>query len=144
MKLSDENRDIFLTNAHAIIEDEANFSASKIEFGKINQLIDYPPNGGLTDDENKEILKLKGNPILKSALRKVIASSSASVFFSILNVIDGTSSPEVKSDEWDDVMLVDMGDDFEEGEMLHDEFYSTYWKWKSQRLNKNWKLDLLD
>ena len=127
-----------------MIEEYANHTANDIEFERLNRLIDYPSNGGLTQIEKEEISKLSGNPNLKSALRKVLASNTASVFFSFLNILDGTADPEVEYGEWTDVMLVDLSEDNEIDSMLHDDFYGTYWDWKEKRQNTNWKLDILE
>ena len=106
-------------------------------------MINYPPNGGLTEQEQEEIKKLQGNENLKSALRKVIASNTADTFFDFFNLIDGTSSPE--KGDWNGVTIVDISEDNENDlEFLHDDFYATYWDWREIRKNKNWKLDTLD
>jgi len=142
MKLSKKNRDILLINLHKEIEENSNTIANHIQHKRIAKLIDYPPNGGLTENEKEEILKLSGNEILKSALRKILASNSASVFFNFFSIIDGVSDPEINSNKWSEVMLVDLKESDSHQEMLHDEFYSTYWDWRGKRKNKNWKLDL--
>lgn len=144
MKLSEENKMTLLVSLHQLIEISANSTAQHIEHGRINQLINYPPNGGLTNDELREIEKLKNNPILKSALRKVIASSISDTLFELFNIIDGTGDPGTEVGEWSEVMLVDFEEENEVDSMLHDDFFGTYWNWKEKRNNSNWKLDLTD
>lgn len=143
MKLSEENKRILLVNLHNLIAEYANTTANHIQNKRTDQLINYPSNGGLTDEEKGEIEKLNGNEILKSALRKVLASNSADVIFSLLNIIDGTADPDFDSAIWGEVMLVDLSAENEVTGMLHDEFFSTYWEWR-EKTKVNWKLDLLD
>lgn len=144
MKLSEENRMSLLVSIHQLIEEQANFTVNDIENKRINQLINYPPNGGLTESEKNELSKLILNTDLKSALRKVLASNTADVFFSFLNIIDGTIDPTVEYGEWGEVMLVDFNEENEIESMLHDDFYESYWDWKEKRTNPGWKLDLMD
>jgi len=143
LKLSEENRRILLVNLHNLIAQYANMTANHIQHERINQLINYPSNGGLTGKEKSELKKLKGNEELKSALRKVLASNSADVIFSLLNIIDGTADPDIESATWSEVMLVDFSEENEMTEMLHDEFFSTYWDWKEKK-KMNWNLDLIN
>lgn len=143
MKLSEKNRKILLVNLHNLIAEYANMTANHIQHKRTNQLINYPSNGGLTKEEKSEIEKLNGNEKLKSALRKILASNSADVIFSLLNIIDGTADPDIDSANWEEIMLVDFSEENEVSEMLHDEFFSTYWDWKDKK-KMNWKLDLLD
>lgn len=144
MKLSDNNKKTLLVSIHQMIEESASYIVNDLEHKRINRLIKYPSNGGLTDSEKIELEKLEINPALKSALRKVFASNTADVIFSLLNVIDGTADPSVEFGEWQEVMLVDFDEDNELDSMLHDDFFGTYWDWKEKRPNPGWKLDLLD
>lgn len=144
MKLSEENRKTLLLSIHQAIEEAANTSAEQIENGQLDQMIHYPPNGGLSEEEQQELRQLQGNDVLKSAIRKVIASSSANAFFVFLNYLDGTGDPDIASGEWSGVMLVDQSSDYEEDAMLHDEFYASYWDWRGMRNDRSWRLDMLD
>ena len=142
MNLSKENRKTLLTHLHKSIEETANSVANHINNGRTNQLIDYPPNGGLTSDEKQMLEQLKDNNVLRDALRKVLASNSAAVLFDLFNIIDGTGEPDPGAGEWSEVMLVDMPENFEEHiEFLHDDFYETNWNWREKR-KANFKLDL--
>ena len=143
MKLSEENRKILLINLHDLIVEHANATANDIQHKRTSKIISYPSNGGLTEAEKKEVEKLNGNEILKSALRKILASNSADVIFSFLNIIDGTADPDIASANWGEVMLVDFSEDDETTEMLHDEFFSTYWDWKEKK-RMSWKLDMIN
>ncbi|MDO1451569.1 hypothetical protein Q0590_35180 [Rhodocytophaga aerolata] len=145
MELSEKNLKTLLISVHRGIEESANKTANNIFNARLGKLIDYPPNGGLTDEEKEALKELKGNEDLKTALRKVIASSTANAFFDFFNLIDGTTDPEPGTGKWTEVLIVDKPKDFDEDQaFLHDEFYATYWDWKKKRKNKNWQLDLLD
>jgi hypothetical protein len=74
MGLSTENRTTLLIHLHKSIEEAANTNANHIINGRLNQLINYPPNGGLTDDEI-------------GALRKLIPPSGSGVVRSFSNNI---------------------------------------------------------
>lgn len=142
VQLSVDNKQILLINIHKLIEEYAHQTANDIQYKRSNKLINYPPNGGLTEAEKEEIDKIGENEILKSALRKIMASNTADVFFSFFNFLDGTADPDFSSALWTGVSLVDSPENQDDAEMLHDDFYSTYWDWRKSRKNTNWKLDL--
>jgi hypothetical protein len=143
MQLSEENKTTLLINVHKSIEESVNTTANDIYEGRVNSLLTYPPNRGLTVEEIDVLNTLKGNAALKSALRKVLASTTADVFFSFLNIVDGTADPDPGTGDWSEVMLIDKPENFEEDVMfLHDEFYSSYSDWNKRRKNKNWSLDV--
>ncbi|MEP0264289.1 hypothetical protein [Dokdonia sp.] len=131
-----------LISIHQLIEENASHTANDLENKRIQRLINYPPNGGLTESEKTELSKLTINPTLKSALRKILASNTADCFFSLLNIIDGTADPTVEYGEWSEVMLVDHEEEHDMESMLHDDFYGTYWDWKEERTHPGWELDL--
>ncbi len=143
MQLSEENRKTLLINIHKSIEEAASTTANNIFHGRFNQLINYPPNGGLTENEVKVIEELKGSEDLKSALRKLFASTTSDVLFDFFNIIDGTSDPDPGTGQWSEVMIIDKSEDPDSDvEFLHDDFYGSYWDWKEKRKNKNWSLDI--
>lgn len=110
--------------------------------GSLDKLINYPPNGNLTKKEVKALEELKGKEDLTSALRKILASATADVFFDIFNVIDGTADPDPDIGNWTEVMIVDKPEDLDEhADFLHDAFYDTYWDWKEKREDITWSLD---
>ncbi|MDN5211929.1 hypothetical protein QQ020_07695 [Fulvivirgaceae bacterium BMA12] len=144
MNLSEENRTTLLTHLHKSVEEAANIMANHLNNGRTNQLIDYPPNGGLTEEEKESLQQLKNNNTLTDALRKVFASNSASVLFELFNIIDGTGDPDPGTGDWSEITLVDMPEDFDQHvEFLHDNFYETYQNWRNKR-KADFKLDLLD
>lgn len=141
MKLSPHNQETLLIYIQQKIERYADDIASKIENGVSEDFLDYPPNGELSTVEIESLAKLKGDPVLKSALRKILASNSAGVLFELFNVIDGTADPDEDLGKWSGVALVDMTEDFEETYFLHEEFYDKYWDWRKIRPDKGWRLD---
>ena len=141
MKLSEGNRQAFLIAAHQAVEEQAAAYVNDLLHGRRQQL-DYPPNGGFTDEEETALKQLQDNMVLHSALRKVLASCAAGTVFDLLNLIDGTNDPE--HGDWSGVRLVDRQEEMEEHwEFLHDAFFDTYWNWRETRQNTNWRLDLL-
>lgn len=145
MKLSNENNKILMLTLHQKIEEQAEYISNKLFIGNNENLLTYPPNCGLTESEKESLKQLKENPILKSALRKVFADNSANVIFDLLNIVDGTTDPDEEFGDWTEISFVDKTEEIaENAEMLHDNFFSTYWNWKDLRPNKNWKLDNID
>ncbi len=65
MNLSEENRKTLLAHLHNSIEETANAITNDINNGRINELIDYPPNGGLTEEEKESLKSLRDNGPLK-------------------------------------------------------------------------------
>lgn len=142
MKLSEQNRTTLLLHLHKTIEESANNTANDILAGRVNHIIDYPQNGGLNETEKRALNELKGNEEIRNALRKLFASNCASVLFDFFNIIDGTGDPDPRTGNWEEVMIVDMPENFDEHiEFLHDHFYDTYWKWKEKR-KANFSLEL--
>lgn len=144
MQLSRNNAIALLLDLNQDIEEYAEATVRNIiERKKFDSLV-YPPNAGLTDLEKAELAKLDNNDNLKNALRKIIADNTAGVIFNMLNLLDETTSPKLKFDEWNGVKLVDEDDNissdpFEDN--LHDSFFEAYWDWKELRGDKPWKLD---
>lgn len=144
MKLSEQNRMALLLSLHREIEEHAHHSANHLLHGRSNELIQYPPNGGFTQAELDALSKLTGDETLRDALRKAFASNTAEVFFNFFNILDGTGDPGPGMGDWTEVKLVDFNEAMEEeGEMLHDHFFETYWLWRKKR-KADWKLDLHD
>ena len=104
---------------------------NKIFEGKDFNFLTYPPNEELTDEEIHELRKIRNNNQLKSALKKLIADNSASVIFSFLNHIDGTTDPKIGFDDWTGLNLQNLKFN-EEGfeEMTHSKFFEIYETWR--------------
>jgi len=142
MELSEHNLNTLMLFLQQKIEESAEYISDQLEKGNNTDFITYPPNGGLTEKENLSLQKLKNDPDLKSALRKILADNSAGVLFELFNLIDGTTEPDENLGEWTEISFVDKMDEIaENAEMLHDELYGKYWDWRKIRPNKNWKLD---
>lgn len=145
MKLSEHNFNTLMMFLQQKIEDYADHFSEHLEKGIPEDFITYPPNGGLTEEEHLSLLELKGHPVLKSAMRKLMADNAAGVLFELMNLIDGTIYPDEELGEWTEISLVDRTDDIEDNEELfHDELYGKYWDWRDIRPDKSWKLDNYD
>ena len=133
-----------MISLHKEIEEHAHHTANHILHGRLDELTQYPPNGGFTDAEKEALARIKGDEVLRDALRKAFAANTAEVFFTFFNVLDGTGDPDPGTGNWTEVKLVDFTEDMvEDGEMLHDHFFQTYWSWRKRR-KADWKLDLHD
>ncbi|MEP7129387.1 MAG: hypothetical protein ABI729_10985 [Chitinophagales bacterium] len=142
MKLSEHNNKTLMLAIHKLIEGYADDLSDKLEKGNLNDFLIYPPNCGFTNNEQGALLKLKSDSDLKSGLRKVIASSSACVIFDLFSIIDGTADPDPNLGKWTEISFIDKTEDIEEPEdMLHDNFFETYWDWKEVRPQSGWTLD---
>lgn len=127
------------------IEEQAAYVTDQLDEGTAADFLTYPSNGGLTEVESASLEKLRKDPILKSALRKIIADSAAGVLFELFNLIDGTIDPEEHLGEWSSISLVDTTEAITApAEMLHDELYAKYGEWQELRPEKNWRLDSLE
>jgi hypothetical protein len=142
MKLSDHNRRTLMITLHKKIEEYADKTADCLYNGETSDLIVYPPNGGLTNNELRALKKLENDQDLKTALRKVLADQTGEVVFDLMNIFDGTEDPDEHLGKWTEIAIVDQSDDIDpNNEMLHDDFFSTYWDWKKLRPDSNWALD---
>lgn len=127
---------------HQKIEEYAATIADKLKQGETNYLLSYPPNCGFTHEELQALDKLRDDDPLRSALIKILADNSAGVLFELLNLVDGTTDPDEELGNWTGVAIVDSDESIEENEeMLHDNFYATYWDWKDIRPDTSWTLD---
>lgn len=140
MKLSKNNMKRLMIEMNRAIDEITESVSKSIVSG--NYRTDYPPNGGLTKDEEEVLLKIKVIPNVESTLRKIIADSAAYPLFELFCLIDQVTDLD-NSDDWSGVALVDYNDSFEESDDmdLHDAFYDNYWEWLKERPTKDWKLD---
>jgi hypothetical protein len=145
MKLSENNNRTLMLTLHQKIEEFAERTSDNLNIGKTEDLLVYPPNCGLSEKESLSLEKLKDDPNLKSALRKILADNSAGIVFDLMNLLDGTTDPNKNLGKWTEISFVDKTEDIEENmEMFNNTFFETYWDWKEIRPNKNWKLDNLE
>jgi hypothetical protein len=143
MKVSTDNLNVLFLQIHKAIEETADKAATSLTNHSADELISYPPNGGLNEIESESLKTIKTDDNVKSGLRKVIADSCATVVFDILANIDGVSDPVTDFEKWKGIKLVDDSDEIEAPDdlMLHDKLYDSYWAWRKRRENKEWKLD---
>lgn len=142
MKASEYNIETLMLSLHKKIEEYSDYLSTQIDNGNPVEHVTYPPKNGFTSDEIDSLKLLSSNPLLKNALRKLVADNIAGVLFDFFNYIDGTGDPEEELGKWTELSFVDKTDNIEQPtEMLHDKFYETYWYWRKIRPNKEWKLD---
>ncbi|RZM23833.1 MAG: hypothetical protein EOO88_24880 [Pedobacter sp.] len=146
MTLSKKNVEPVLLDLNRNIELYADRGVDMIFSASDRSNINFPPNGGLTESESKQLDLIGANEDLKSAIRKIIANASAGVVFQLLTVVDGVATPDNAGPDWTGLKLID--EDFSEvsgdyGDMLHDSFFESYWPWLEQRPPNTWKLDNL-
>lgn len=143
MTVSTDNLNTLFLQLHKTIEETADRVATSLTNHSANDIISYPPNGGLNDLENEALKSFGPDENLKSGLRKIIADSCVTVLFDLFAIIDDVRDPDVDTDKWKGIKLVDNSDEVEPPNdlMLHDKLYDSYWDWRKKRENKNWKLD---
>jgi hypothetical protein len=91
MKVSTDNLNVLFLQINKAIEETADKAATSLINHSADELINYPPIGGLNELESESLKTIKTDDNLKSGLRKVIADSCAFVVFDILANIDGVS-----------------------------------------------------
>ena len=79
MKLSEHNLNTLMIFLQQKIEENAEYIANELTNGDSTDFLTYPPNGGLTEAEESSLGKIKNDPNLESALRKILADNSAGV-----------------------------------------------------------------
>ncbi len=96
--------------------------------------VTYPPGETLTTEERVALKNLELSPAARSALRKVVADTASAPLFRLFSLMDGVSDPELGDLEfWSGVGFADKPSAADDEEtMLHDEFYSSYWEYKSR------------
>jgi hypothetical protein len=143
--LSPDNQKTLMLAANQQVEETAESSAKAIINGKIADEICYPPNGGPNPEEIEALNKIGEIPNVESALRKVIAYSTATAFFNFFCILDGVGDPDYEVGAWTWATLLDHpeGDYDPYDFMLHDAFYDAYWAWRNPRSEKGWALDNL-
>jgi hypothetical protein len=138
-----KQRDALFLEIHKLIEQAAVDAVEGLATS--NSRLTYPPNGGLTEEEQTEVARLDLNPILKIALRKIIADAASVPIFHLFCLIDGVADPEGYDGLWLGYRLVlpSKGEPAPSSR-LHDEFFETYWKWRRTRQDAGWRLDNLE
>jgi hypothetical protein len=143
MTVSTDNLNTLFLQLHKTIEETADRVATSLTNHSVDDIISYPPNGGLNDLEIESLKTIGTDTNLKNGLRKIIADSCATVLANILVLIDDVGDPDIDTEKWKGIKLVDNSDEVEAPNdlMLHDKLYESYWDWRKRRNNKDWKLD---
>jgi hypothetical protein len=130
------NRLTLMLALHEDINNVASYVTEFIMSGNFKPT--YPPNEELSLEERDALSALKAIPSIESALKKVIRDVASSPLFLLFTYLDGVTEP-TDDESWSGVALIDMPEDeaFDEElsseEMLHDNFFGTYWDWKEKK-----------
>lgn len=128
-KLSKDNRNALLIDLNRTIEINSEQTVDLIVNKKYKNIITFPCNKELSNEEKIAIKELSKIPNIKSALKKIIIDASSFPVFDLLSLIDWIRDIE-DIEWWKWVSLVDnLRDKFEEWEMLHDWLYEKYYDW---------------
>jgi len=91
----------------------------------------YPPGAELTDEESKALASLELSEHAKSGLKKLIKDACAYPPFHLFSLLDGVADPESEElDDWYGLSFTEKNED--DDEMLHDEFYESFWDYKDK------------
>jgi hypothetical protein len=123
-------RRALLLETHKAIEEAARYALSSI--GAIeNATIAYPSHKALTPTEQAALKNLHLSDDARSALQKVIADVASYPLSHLFSLMDGVTDPElIRFNWWPGLSLAEKS---EAEEMLHDEFFDTYWDYKATR-----------
>ena len=143
MPMTSEEMKRLMLGLHHSIERKSDALAAKIA-SQNPPAPTYPPNGGLTTEEQAALKSLKPGAELHSGLRKLIAGATAAVVFELFNFIDGTGDPWGET-AWGSFHIDKMTKEEARRQIfLHDTFYETYWDWRKVRPDPGWRLDVLN
>jgi hypothetical protein len=117
-----------LLETHSAIENSASVAIEAIK--KEQYQISYPYGVSFTREEQKALAKLRADPNVLTALRKILLDSASYPVFHLLTLMDGVSGPQNYNEFWHGVKFCTRSEDDTEDLDLHDEFYATYDEWK--------------
>ena len=140
--LTQRDKESLFIEVHRAIEAAATRTAAALRTGALE--LTYPPNAGLSPAEQAALESLHITPDSESALRKVVADAASAPLFQLFALLDGVGDPGGYDDVWLGLVLSKPGEDEEGGEMLHDEFFDSYWWWRERRPDPGWKLDVYE
>ena len=142
--LTKEQRTTLLVAIHREIERNADATARELarEGGEVE--LSYPPNSSFSEEEAAALQLLPKSKEMVSALRKVIASATAESFFSFFCVLDGVADPDEEQVDWPSFEISPIEEEEDGDDLLHDDFFGTYWIWRYRRPDPGWKLDDID
>ena len=123
--------DILLTDIHKTINEYSHQFVERL--GKeLN--VAYPPGIEPETRLRNAFSSINLNTDQKEALRFAIADLNAQVLFDLFSKIDGVTDPDCWPDNkiWSGMSLVEKNDS-SDSEMLHDEFFSSYWNYDGSK-----------
>ena len=123
-------RQALFLEIHRAIEEAAKACVASI-LSPDEATLAYPPGGTLTETERAALRQLAVSPDARAALEKLTADACSYPFFHLFAVMDGVADPETDVGEWPGITLEPKQEGDEE--MLHDEFFESYWDYKEGR-----------
>ena len=133
-KLKGHEIQALLLECHRAVQESAQAALSMISQPENENSLTYPPGELLNGKEIAALRKLSDDPILQSALRKIMKDVAAYPLFHLFTLLDGVGDPQGTTD-WSGARLFRSGD--EQSPMLHDEFFNSYRAWKDQDIGKD-------
>jgi len=136
-KLNGKNLKLLMLYLHNNIHGSVDWSFDSIKDGRLKEMISYPPDVELYDQELVELSRvLKDNPSLENTLKKIMINAAMYPLFDFFNFIDGTG--DILDGEYEALELVECTFDEVENledreDFLHDLFFETYWDWKEKK-----------
>jgi len=141
-KLNGKHLNSMMHYLHMNIHESVEWSFESLRNKKLKEMISYPPNTELTDDEmNTLITVLNQNPGIEETLKKMMINASIYPLFDLFNFIDGTG--DIPDSNYETIELVECTFDeiepLEDREdFLHDLLFESYWNWlESKQSEKN-------
>jgi hypothetical protein len=90
----------------------------------------YPPGVELTTEELNLLSGIVLTTAEREVLKKIIADACSYPLFHMLSILDGVTAPYViEIPDWTGGVLGTS----EDGPMLHDEFFDTYWDYEERK-----------
>ena len=133
-KLKGHEIQALLLECHRAVQESAQAALSMISQPENENSLTYPPGELLNGKEIAALRKLSDDPILQSALRKIMKDVAAYPLFHLFALLDGVGDPQGTID-WSGARLFRSGD--EQSPMLHDEFFGSFRAWEENRHLKN-------
>lgn len=138
-----ELKQILFIEMHRRIEETAELALGFFDSSQSSEIdVSYPTNDSLTQQEKELLAHIVLSPITKTAIKKVFADVASDSLFHLFSLMDGVADPEMEpSDTWLGAKFIPLDaesiQDEDHQEMLHDEFYSSYWTYKASKDNKS-------
>lgn len=126
---------VLFLEMHRGIEEATGVALNWFDSAQQGAYIAYPPGESLTAEEKLALKNLKLSPAAHSALKKIIADAASAPLFRLFTLMDGVADPESGDfEDWRGVDLTEKAPEpVDEEEMLHDEFFGSFWEYKRGR-----------